>query len=911
GVALTRSHGVVTLTTAAGRLSPVTDHQNGTYSATLTAATAGGTATVRAWLAGQPLANVADVEMRGLPSPYGTAYGLITAPWGAPLPNLPVELKGQTAQIAVTGTTDANGYYRFESLPPGTYTVLVPTYDATHPSASGTVAVTASAQTRLDLQVTSRGSLAVEANPAVIAADRTTSARINVQVRRFYGEILRGADLRYETTGGTLSQTTGSSNQSGNASVTLTAPQTNTGGFSTVEVRVYARSDRDGLFVMKTVPVTVSPVSVEGVALDARTGRPIAGAIAEIREDLNGDRTVDFVSQVTTGADGRYRFAVPEVNRVYHIALSIPVTVESNTLWIPATQVARVPSNPGPTVYADRQIAGQVLLRDGRTGGLRAPDRPESLLGTVLVYNQFREDVPVLADGSFTLEGVREGTHRILFRHVLGVGTEMAGVVVQAGVNQAGALAVSLPIIDPYAVVRDTDNHPLSGVTLELYWADTYRNRQAGRTPNTLVTLPVLTDLDTRWDSVPQVSASNGRYGWMLYANADYYIKARKNGYEAYDSRTSRRYVLSTTGTDSTVSNGILSVGSALAKLDLTLRPLSEIEPAAPANLRARTEPGKVVLNWQSVADAESYTVYRAPANGGSFVPVVRGLRSTSFVDNGVTPGTTYVYKVAAAGNSVEGQASTSVSIQALETDPPAPAPEPETPTPEPPAPPTTQPETPPAPATPPPAPALVHRGYIMGYPDGTFQPDRSISRAEVAAVLARVLQADGQAAGLAPHTDVPAGHWANLYIAIVAQRGLMRGDPDGRFRPDDPITRAEVATIAARLKNLAPESHVVFTDIDGHWAAGWIGAAYRAGFVKGYPDGDFRPEVAISRAEFVTVVNRLQGRGPLVGRPTAKWPDVPASHWAHGQVEEASVSHEADAPLSETGGEIWRKDTN
>ncbi|HYG58257.1 MAG TPA: S-layer homology domain-containing protein, partial [Symbiobacteriaceae bacterium] len=121
------------------------------------------------------------------------------------------------------------------------------------------------------------------------------------------------------------------------------------------------------------------------------------------------------------------------------------------------------------------------------------------------------------------------------------------------------------------------------------------------------------------------------------------------------------------------------------------------------------------------------------------------------------------------------------------------------------------------------------------------------------------------------------------------------------------PITRAEVATIAARFKKLDPVAgSAAFPDVAGHWAADWIKATFGAGIVTGYPDGTFKPQQAISRAEFVTIINRLLGRGPLLGRPTVRWPDVPAIHWAYGQVEEASVPHEYEA---QTKGEKWIRD--
>ncbi|MGE5674135.1 MAG: S-layer homology domain-containing protein, partial [Mycobacterium leprae] len=183
------------------------------------------------------------------------------------------------------------------------------------------------------------------------------------------------------------------------------------------------------------------------------------------------------------------------------------------------------------------------------------------------------------------------------------------------------------------------------------------------------------------------------------------------------------------------------------------------------------------------------------------------------------------------------------------------------------------------------------HTRYIYGYPDGTFGPERSITRAEVATVLAQLLGATPGIESLPLLTDVSPDHWAAGAIAKVAARGLMIGDPDGRFRPDEPITRAEVAVIACRLRQLTPGT-ATFPDAAEHWAAGYIAAAEAAGILTGYPDGTFQPERPTTRAEFVAIINRAEGRGPLYGVKAPTFPDVPLDAWASGMVEEAATDH-------------------
>ncbi|HYF92451.1 MAG TPA: putative Ig domain-containing protein, partial [Symbiobacteriaceae bacterium] len=221
----------------------------------------------------------------------------------------------------------------------------------------------------------------------------------------------------------------------------------------------------------------------------------------------------------------------------------------------------------------------------------------------------------------------------------------------------------------------------------------------------------------------------------------------------------------------------------------------------------------------------------------------------------------------------------------------------------------TDPPQSPAEPAQPPIQPSTLpmgsHRRYILGYPDGAFDPERSITRAEVATILARVLELTVETVGQHPYPDVTPGSWFTGYVTAVTNAGLMQGYPDGLFRPNSPITRGEIATVVARLRKLDPVAGEYFTDTADHWSTGVVNAATRAGILKGYPDRTFQPGRPMSRAEFVTAVNRLLSRGPLVGRPQPRWPDVPPGHWAIGDVEEASLDHTYEL-LPDDRAEHW-----
>lgn len=155
------------------------------------------------------------------------------------------------------------------------------------------------------------------------------------------------------------------------------------------------------------------------------------------------------------------------------------------------------------------------------------------------------------------------------------------------------------------------------------------------------------------------------------------------------------------------------------------------------------------------------------------------------------------------------------------------------------------------------------HYAYIFGYEDNTIRPENDITRAEVATIFYRLLTDESREAyRTTDHdfTDVSADAWYAEPVATLADAGLLAGYEDGSFRPDAPITRAEYAAIATRFDELAA-AESNFTDISGHWAEDAINAAYGAGWVGGYEDGTFRPDQNISRAEAMALINRVLER--------------------------------------------------
>ena len=206
------------------------------------------------------------------------------------------------------------------------------------------------------------------------------------------------------------------------------------------------------------------------------------------------------------------------------------------------------------------------------------------------------------------------------------------------------------------------------------------------------------------------------------------------------------------------------------------------------------------------------------------------------------------------------------------------------------------------------------HYAYIVGYPDSTVRPQNGITRAEVATIFFRLLTDETRNANSTKsnsYSDVAAGAWYNHAVSTLSAMGIVKGDSNGKFNPNAPITRAEFAAIAARFDDKANTTAVDFSDIASHWAKNEISAAANNGWINGYTDGTFRPNNKITRAEAMTLVNRVLKRLPETAEDLhndmIKWSDnSDTSAWYYLAVQEATNSHYYD--LKENKHEKWSK---
>lgn len=205
------------------------------------------------------------------------------------------------------------------------------------------------------------------------------------------------------------------------------------------------------------------------------------------------------------------------------------------------------------------------------------------------------------------------------------------------------------------------------------------------------------------------------------------------------------------------------------------------------------------------------------------------------------------------------------------------------------------------------------HYAYIVGGPDGTVRPNDSMTRAGVATIFFRLLKDSVRDANLLTsntYTDVLDGHWANTAISTMTGLDIVRGYDAAAFGPGDPITRAQFAAICARFDTGKSNGSRTFSDIKGHWAKAYIERAAELGWISGFQDGTFRPDAYITRAQAVTMINRMLNRVPedpsdlLPGMNV--WPDCGPGDWFYLAIQEATNSHDFEHKAGNY--ETWTK---
>lgn len=191
------------------------------------------------------------------------------------------------------------------------------------------------------------------------------------------------------------------------------------------------------------------------------------------------------------------------------------------------------------------------------------------------------------------------------------------------------------------------------------------------------------------------------------------------------------------------------------------------------------------------------------------------------------------------------------------------------------------------------------HFHYIIGYPEGNVKPQNNITREEVATIFYRLLKDDSRNKFFTSESDfhdVDKNRWSSKAIATLTKADILAGYPNKTFDPTKPISRAEFAVIVSRFNSGSLSTEDLFSDIGTHWAKEQINSAAMKGWVSGYPDGTFKPDQLMTRAEAMAQINRvLERKVDAQGliKDAKNWTDNNSSSWYYYEVLEATTDHE------------------
>ncbi|WP_349409526.1 Ig-like domain-containing protein [Pseudalkalibacillus sp. SCS-8] len=479
--------------------------------------------------------------------------------------------------------------------------------------------------------------LELVSSPATIVGDGKTRAILTAVIKDSNGKPIKGEKVSFSTEAGTLASSESYTNEKGEAIVELISPDMS----GTIEgqrkvIKASVSNPDKNLFGESEIVVHFVPASVNGVIMDSNLNEPIPGALIEIEEDFNQDGIIDFSIQTYTDENGAYDIAVPYANWDYTLNVTATSTVEGHTFPIEYSMTAKVGeiSGVGEKIKSQKTVSGQLYIFDQVTNlpeGISSFANGAKVKPVVLNDGSGNLKVDVDDSGKYTITGGEAGqTYDILLNVEVtdknGASHLLVGKKISVKVPEDGVSEVQTTLIDPYGIIIDDETGlPIEGVNVQLYWADTELNRNKGRTPHTLVNLPILEGFAPNDNRVPQFSTAGGAYAWMVFPDGDYYIVAEKDGYVTYDSRTEGRDREAGPGEDSYIREGIIHVGQTIVEYDFSMTAINDSEE--PANqaptirdyqfkVKQDTVLSEKVTGNDLDGDALTYRLLTLPNNG-------------------------------------------------------------------------------------------------------------------------------------------------------------------------------------------------------------------------------------------------------------------------------------------------------
>ncbi|WP_435169101.1 Ig-like domain-containing protein [Paenibacillus glycanilyticus] len=819
----------------------------------------------------------------------------------APIEGAKVTLYDPTGTNKVANiTTDASGYYKFPNVRTEHYLIVVEKqgYATRNQVINALPGLAAETTIHQNFELV-KYILKLSANPSSIVGDGHTVSKLTAILTDIDGKPLKDVSITFSASLGTFlgGSPTAVTDAAGKATIDYQSSKIEGILSQSVPVTATANDVERSIYAQEQIIITFEPASVTGVVAttDNGTRTIVAGAVVKITKDFDGDGIIDFAAEAITDADGKYSIAVPRGDESYDIEVIKTVQIGGQTKEVSFKQtveVGAVSGNPGEVFESTKTITGLLTqkLPTGQNDVLQQDFMNQVTVKLIGPAPDHKEYTAPLNGGVFNIPGLERNTEYQIaiifkvpdaehggFKDIIINALDNNGTLPTIKLAADGEMNILNELIDPYGDITDINTHAaIDGATVKLYYANTPRNITNGNTPGTEVKLPAIAGFAPSDNANPQTSKDGGKYAYMVYPTTDYYIVATAPGYIAYTSPT-------------------IPVEFAIVRHDIQMSKAS-VAPVGKPNVvvnvsvdKDRQEEGtagKIKVEYLNngtkqatgatvtLTLPEGTTVTNADGGKVEGNKVTWNVGDLNIGDKGVRnvevkypsiKETELLVTISAEGKASQEllnpeAAKASVKVLLFKTGDEI----------------------------------VKHQRYILGFPDGKFKPSQKLTRAELAAIIARLLNG-GSTTLKAEFKDVPSTQWASGYIRIVTDSGIFKGFADGTFRPNQPVTREELAMVMVRYLKLETSMPITpqFGDSDGRWSSSAIEALFRNGLTTGYPNGTFQPGKDIVRLEAVTLINRLLYRGPLTDVEPS-FPDVAKSNWAFGQVEEATRSHEA-----------------
>ncbi|MCA0982865.1 tandem-95 repeat protein [Halobacillus yeomjeoni] len=479
-------------------------------------------------------------------------------------------------------------------------------------------------------------SLKLTSSPKAIVGDGKTKAVLTAIIKDGNGNPVKGERVSFSSKAGTLVNSEATTNDEGVAVVELISPDLS-GTIESQQKVISAKvSNPDkNLYGESQIVVQYVPASVSGVIIDSSSKQPIPGSLIEVREDFNGDGVIDFEATAVTDSEGAYSIAVPYDNWDYTLNVTASTTLDGKKVPVNYSLKAKVGEikGVGENIKSEKTISGQVFFLNRETNLPEEMDNQGKDINIKpVVLNSGDDDLEIKVDrnGKYVITGGQKGKSYDVMLNVEVEGENgekqlMVGKKIKVDIPEDGISEVQTTLIDPYGVVTDEETGlPIENTTMKLYWADTELNRNKGRTPHTLVNLPILDGFAPNDNRVPQITNSKGEYAWMVFPDGDYYIIAENEKYHTYDSRAEGRNVSAKPGEDSYIKDGVIHVGQDIVEYDFSMKALSDDEdvnhPPSFKDYQFTVKENTVLTEKVTAEDPDgdmlAYSLYKKPSHG-------------------------------------------------------------------------------------------------------------------------------------------------------------------------------------------------------------------------------------------------------------------------------------------------------